>query len=209
LNLVIIAGRDTASKRAAALTRNDLRNRIMDVSTLPKMSVASKDKALCDVGLPFIVYAVKIGGRIVYIGRGSARRAYTSSLEKGGEYVILEAHGDENEAVRREAYWIECLAPEMNRTHGSRCSRANARGTNHHLPHEIQYPYHLEGDYVYFKGFVPKSAAHDFHAIASAVREFAGDDHSKARSIGQRVVDFIARGMAENPLTDPEKSHTP
>lgn len=75
------------------------------------------------------VYAVKVDGVIVYIGKGTGRRSRVSARRCGGQPEILKAFTNEDDAFAYERKMIALHGPEMNVCAGGNGGRAKPKPT--------------------------------------------------------------------------------
>lgn len=73
------------------------------------------------------VYAIKTEGGIVYIGKGTGRRARVSARRCGGEWEIIKAFTSEDAAFAYEREMIALHKPSMNVATGGNGGRAKPK----------------------------------------------------------------------------------
>lgn len=127
--------------------------------------------------LPFYVYGIRHGERIIYVGRGSGLRAEQSAKEKSGEPFLIERHASRIEAGVREEYWIARLHPELNKRTGGAVKTTDTKNdVVFNLPHQIN------GGNVSFSLSVPIECAYTYKAIADALIQFVGPNPTQQKA---------------------------
>lgn len=66
----------------------------------------------------FYIYCFQDGAEILYVGKGTGRRLIQQEKRFGFAGSIIERMTDEEEAYRREIYWIGRLLPTQNKNAG-------------------------------------------------------------------------------------------
>jgi hypothetical protein len=66
----------------------------------------------------FYIYCFQDGAEILYVGKGTGRRLAQQEKRFGFAGSIIERLSDEEEAYKREIYWIGRLLPTQNKNAG-------------------------------------------------------------------------------------------
>lgn len=84
----------------------------------------------------FYVYAIMDGETVLYVGKGTGRRAKASARKHGGKESILEEMECETTAFERECFWIAELSPQNNISAGGNGGRVRAK-SKYELPRAL------------------------------------------------------------------------